>query len=138
MLGYEKDSRLERQNVNDLMVFLAVARERSFTKAAAKFGVSQSALSHTIRQRAGGGKRGLQRDWCAGAAISDHAGEVSRPPAHHRLSFDAISGARCLPVRPGRWLCRRGGDARQFLDGLSLDDTGKAKFDPSELGMLLQ
>jgi DNA-binding transcriptional LysR family regulator len=32
------------------MVFLMVARERSFTKAAAKFGVSQSALSHTIRQ----------------------------------------------------------------------------------------
>ncbi|EJT05886.1 LysR family transcriptional regulator [Rhizobium sp. CCGE 510] len=41
---------MERQNVNDLMVFLMVARERSFTKAAAKFGVSQSALSHTIRQ----------------------------------------------------------------------------------------
>jgi DNA-binding transcriptional LysR family regulator len=39
-----------RQNVNDLLAFLAVARERSFTKAAAKFGVSQSALSHTIRQ----------------------------------------------------------------------------------------
>jgi DNA-binding transcriptional LysR family regulator len=38
-----------RQNVNDLLAFLAVARERSFTKAAAKLGVSQSALSHTIR-----------------------------------------------------------------------------------------
>ncbi|HUK02424.1 MAG TPA: LysR family transcriptional regulator [Steroidobacteraceae bacterium] len=31
------------------MAFVAVARERSFTKAAAKLGVSQSALSHTIR-----------------------------------------------------------------------------------------
>ncbi|ANL76386.1 LysR family transcriptional regulator protein (plasmid) [Rhizobium phaseoli] len=41
---------MERQNINDLMVFLLVARERSFTKAAAKVGVSQSALSHTIRQ----------------------------------------------------------------------------------------
>ncbi len=41
---------MERQNINDLMVFLLVARERSFTKAAAKLGVSQSALSHTIRQ----------------------------------------------------------------------------------------
>ena len=41
---------MTRQNVNDLLAFLAVARERSFTKAAAKFGVSQSALSHTIRQ----------------------------------------------------------------------------------------
>jgi DNA-binding transcriptional LysR family regulator len=40
---------MPRQNVNDLLAFLAVARERSFTRAAAKFGVSQSALSHTIR-----------------------------------------------------------------------------------------
>jgi DNA-binding transcriptional LysR family regulator len=40
---------MARENVNDLLVFLAVARERSFTKAAAKLGVSQSALSHTIR-----------------------------------------------------------------------------------------
>jgi len=37
------------KNINDLLAFLAVARERSFTKAAAKLGVSQSALSHTIR-----------------------------------------------------------------------------------------
>ena len=32
---------------NDLLAFLAVARERSFTRAAAQLGVSQSALSHT-------------------------------------------------------------------------------------------
>src|SRR5437867_7992958 len=38
-----------RGNVNDLLAFLAVAKERSFTRAAAKLGVSQSALSHTIR-----------------------------------------------------------------------------------------
>jgi DNA-binding transcriptional LysR family regulator len=36
-------------NLNDLRAFLAVARERSFTRAAAKLGVSQSALSHTLR-----------------------------------------------------------------------------------------
>ena len=41
---------MPRANVNDLMAFLAVARERSFTRAAAKVGVSQSALSHTVRQ----------------------------------------------------------------------------------------
>ena len=41
---------MARENVNDLIAFLAVARERSFTRAAAKLGVSQSALSHTIRQ----------------------------------------------------------------------------------------
>src|SRR5712692_3005675 len=38
-----------RENFNDLLAFLAVARERSFTRAAAQLGVSQSALSHTIR-----------------------------------------------------------------------------------------
>src|SRR3954451_24268530 len=36
-------------NLNDLIAFLAVARERSFTRAAAQLGVSQSALSHTVR-----------------------------------------------------------------------------------------
>ncbi|TIQ34295.1 MAG: LysR family transcriptional regulator [Mesorhizobium sp.] len=40
---------MARENVNDLLAFLAVARERNFTRAAAKLGVSQSALSHTIR-----------------------------------------------------------------------------------------
>jgi DNA-binding transcriptional LysR family regulator len=38
-----------RENTNDLLAFMAVARERSFTRAAVKLGVSQSALSHTIR-----------------------------------------------------------------------------------------
>ncbi|WP_128292054.1 LysR family transcriptional regulator [Afifella aestuarii] len=37
------------ENLNDLAAFLAVARARSFTKAAANLGVSQSALSQTIR-----------------------------------------------------------------------------------------
>lgn len=41
---------MARADVNDLLAFLAVARERSFTRAAAKLGVSQSALSHTIRR----------------------------------------------------------------------------------------
>ena len=40
---------MPRENFNDLLAFLAVAKERSFTRAAAKLGVSQSALSHTIR-----------------------------------------------------------------------------------------
>ena len=38
-----------QKNVNDLLVFLTIAKERSFTKAASKLGVSQSALSHTMR-----------------------------------------------------------------------------------------
>lgn len=40
---------MSRENYNDILAFLAVAREGSFTKAAGKLGVSQSALSHTIR-----------------------------------------------------------------------------------------
>ncbi|WP_421913320.1 LysR family transcriptional regulator [Mesorhizobium sp.] len=40
---------MPRDNLNDLTAFLAVARENSFTKAAAQLGVSQSALSHTVR-----------------------------------------------------------------------------------------
>jgi len=40
---------MQRENFNDLQAFVVVAREGSFTKAAAQLGVSQSALSHTIR-----------------------------------------------------------------------------------------
>jgi DNA-binding transcriptional LysR family regulator len=38
-----------RDDIKDIQVFLAVARERSFTRAAAKLGMTQSALSHIIR-----------------------------------------------------------------------------------------
>jgi DNA-binding transcriptional LysR family regulator len=41
---------MQRGNLNDLVAFVAVGRERSFTKAATKLGVSQSALSHTLRE----------------------------------------------------------------------------------------
>ena len=41
---------MSRGAFNDVLAFLAVAKERSFTKAAAKLGVSQSALSHTVRE----------------------------------------------------------------------------------------
>jgi DNA-binding transcriptional LysR family regulator len=40
---------MQRTNLNDLVAFLTVARERSFTRAAAKLGISQSSLSHIIR-----------------------------------------------------------------------------------------
>jgi len=41
---------MARETLPDLVVFLAVARDRSFTRAAAQLGVSPSALSHTIRR----------------------------------------------------------------------------------------
>src|SRR4051794_35098241 len=40
---------MARANINELVAFLTVARERSFTRAAAQLGVSQSALSHAMR-----------------------------------------------------------------------------------------
>lgn len=40
---------MEHENFNDLLAFVMVAREGSFTRAARQLGVSQSALSHTIR-----------------------------------------------------------------------------------------
>jgi DNA-binding transcriptional LysR family regulator len=41
---------MQRGNLDDLSTFVMVAREGSFTKAAAKLGVSQSALSYTIKE----------------------------------------------------------------------------------------
>jgi DNA-binding transcriptional LysR family regulator len=41
---------MQKRDLADLQSFLVVARERSFTRAAARLGVSQSALSHTVRE----------------------------------------------------------------------------------------
>ena len=41
---------MRREELGDLAAFMAVAEERSFTRAAARLGTSQSALSHTIRR----------------------------------------------------------------------------------------
>ena len=41
---------MQRGNLDDLLAFVAVARVKSFTRAAAKLGVSQSALSHAMRE----------------------------------------------------------------------------------------
>lgn len=41
---------MKKQDFNDLLWFLAVARERSFTKAAARLSIAQSTLSHTIKR----------------------------------------------------------------------------------------
>jgi DNA-binding transcriptional LysR family regulator len=41
---------MHRHRLDDFLAFLAVAREQNFTRAAAKLGVSQSALSHTMRE----------------------------------------------------------------------------------------
>ena len=40
---------MRRENINDILVFPAVAQERSFTRAGARLGLSQSAVSHIVR-----------------------------------------------------------------------------------------
>ena len=40
---------MARSSINDLVAFLAVAQDQSFTRAAAKLGVTPSALSHAIK-----------------------------------------------------------------------------------------
>lgn len=41
---------MAKQDFNDFLWFLAVAKERSFTKAAAKLGIAQSTLSHAVKR----------------------------------------------------------------------------------------
>src|SRR6478609_1419096 len=41
---------MKRDELGDLSAFLAVAEDRSFTRAAARLGTSQSALSHTVKR----------------------------------------------------------------------------------------
>lgn len=84
---------MPRQNVNDLLAFLAVARERSVTKAAVRFGVSQSALSHTIRQlEARLGVRLLTRTTCAVAPTEAGERLLERIGPHFdQIEVDALN-----------------------------------------------
>ena len=81
-----------RENFNDLLWFLAVAEERSFTKAAAKIGITQSTLSHTIRKlEARMGLRLLART--TRSVATTEAGERL-----HALCHDIFTAIVRLPV----------------------------------------
>src|SRR5258705_6796901 len=94
---------MQREHFNDLIAFLAVARERSFTRAAAKLGVSQSALSHAISGlEARLGLRLLTRT--TRSVSPTEAGESLRLTVGHRFQeieaeVDALSE---LPEKPPR------------------------------------
>src|SRR3954467_2552892 len=80
---------MQRGHLDDLIGFVAVARERSFTKAAARLGVSQSALSQTVRQlEARLGVRLLTRT--TRSVAPTEAGERLLHVVAHR--FDEIEG----------------------------------------------
>src|SRR5205823_12226493 len=75
---------MQRENLSDLLAFLAIARDRSFTKAAAKLGVSRSALSHTLRRlEARLGIRLLTRT--TRSVLPTAAGERLLQAAGHRI-----------------------------------------------------
>ena len=56
---------MERNVLNDLLVFAAVAEQRSFMKAAAKLGFAQSSLSRMVRE--------LEERWGRAPACPHHA-----------------------------------------------------------------
>ena len=79
-----------RPDLNDLLAFRTVARERSFTRAAAQLSLSPSALSHTIRKlEAGLGVRLLTRT-TRSVALTDAGERLLDDIAHH---FDDIDRA---------------------------------------------
>ena len=93
---------MARPNLNDLLAFVAVARTRSFTKAAAQLGVTQPALSHTIRGlEARMGIRLLTRT-TRSVAVTD-AGERLLHSVGNRLDeiedeLDALTALRDKPA----------------------------------------
>ena len=96
---------MQRGNLNDLQAFLVVAREGSFTKAAAKLGVSQSALSYTIRElEARLGIRLLTRT--TRRVSPTQAGErVLRSPAARGLQVkERLTGSGRRGPTPGCWV----------------------------------
>jgi Bacterial regulatory helix-turn-helix protein, lysR family len=81
---------------DDLLAFLAVGRERSFTKAAAKLGVSQPALSHMIRGLEGRlGLRLLTRTTRSVSAT--HSPGRQNGSAPQRSSHGAADGGTAAP-----------------------------------------
>ncbi len=104
---------MQRGNLNDLLSFLAVARERSFTKAAAKLGVSQSARCATgvsqqsvnVPLRAKRGEEGARctaaRPGCAPASGRRRLNSIAYPPSDRivcAVSNPLASAASTVPM----------------------------------------
>ena len=100
---------MARDNISDLSTFLAVARERNFTRAAAQLGMSQPAISQTIRElEARLGIRLLTRTTRSVApteagerllrTIGPHLDGGARPPAIRYSIVGAMTDARFASV----------------------------------------
>src|SRR6266853_1638615 len=102
---------MDRSDLNILAVFLAVAEERSFTKAGKRLGVSPSAMSHAIRGlEEHTGVRLLSRT--TRSVAPTEAGEQLlarlRPAlADIQAALDRISGLRDKPAGRVRLLVPR-------------------------------
>jgi DNA-binding transcriptional LysR family regulator len=93
---------MAREPIGDLVAFVAVARERSFTRAAAQLGVSPSALSHTMRRlEAGIGVRLLTRT-TRSVGITDAGERLLSTVAPHfddiRAEIAALAELRARPA----------------------------------------
>lgn len=91
-----------RENLNDLLAFVAVARDRSFTKAAAKLGVSRSALSHTLAGlEARLGVRLLTRT-TRSVSLTQAGERLQQSAGHHieqiEVDLDALTELRDKPA----------------------------------------
>lgn len=114
---------MDRDNLGTLSAFAVVAQERSFTRAAARLGVSPSALSHAIRrleEKLGtqllarstrsvsmtqAGERLLARVGPAmeelSSAVQELGAQAGRPAGHVRISAPAEAAHRIiLPMLP--------------------------------------
>src|SRR5215208_5553399 len=111
---------MHRGHLNDLQAFVFVARERSFTKAAAKLGLSQSTLSHPSENSKSGSGLGFsaaQRGACRQrkrgnvcSTISGHASTTSRRRSRPSVSFGKSPqvpfGSQRLKMRRKRFWSR--------------------------------
>src|SRR5471032_1555376 len=112
---------MHRGNLADLTAFAAVADERSFRAAAARVGVSPSALSHTVRQLEERlGVRLLHRTTHSVAATDAGRRLLERRRPFGRLRIHASAGAAAIAIAPV-WDCFVGSYPEVQLE-LEVDD----------------
>src|SRR6201985_445807 len=95
---------MQLDDLNVLAAFLAVAEERSFTRAAKRVGVSRAALSHAVGglEERIGVRRLVRAGRGAVAAVWDHIAERrERPAGRVRLVVSPLAAAMVLAPKLG-------------------------------------